>query len=99
MFSNVLKNSNNYLDRKTLYIVLIILGICFTIVVYNRLKSDVSKGIPIPINENFITTTKSIININKHKLYDNPKTVSFARNNDVMYFNESGFLREERERM
>ena len=99
MFLNVLKNNINYLYKKRLYIVLIIFGLLLTIVIFNRFKSEVSKEIRLQLNENFYTNPKSIININKHKLYDNPKTVSFARNNDVMYFNESGFLREESERM
>lgn len=37
-------------------------------------------------------SSKSIININKYKLKANPKSVSFSLNDDIVYFNEKGFL-------
>jgi hypothetical protein len=98
MFFDVLKINKNYLDKKILYAVVIILGLLITIVIYNKFKSasQIKHLDGFSGNKN---KPKSIININKDKLHEDTKTVSFSLNNDVMYFNEMGFLRQEQERM
>jgi hypothetical protein len=98
MFSNVLKYNKNYLDKKIIYTVLIIFGILITIVIFNKFKS-VSNKKHAETFAKLQSKPKSIININKDKLHGNSKSVSFSLNNNVMYFNESGFLRQEQERM
>ena len=98
MFFDVLKINKNYLDKKLLYVVVIILGLLITIVIFNKFKSTTN----MQQVETFVrlpNKPKSIININKDKLHEDPKTVTFSLNNNVMYFNESGFLRQEQERM
>jgi hypothetical protein len=68
-----------------------------------RFKNDIDNNIDNNIDTFVINSNnkgkKGIIKINRDKLYENPKTVSFSLNNDVVYFNETGFLRREQERM
>jgi hypothetical protein len=98
MFFDVLKINKNYLDNKLIYGVVVMLGLLITIVIFNRFKSTTNTQ-QVETFVRFPNKPKSIININKDKLHEDPKTVSFSLNNDVMYFNERGFLRQEQERM